>query len=93
MKSRQAAKIRELGQSLIDAGFVTLDQTVRGAWAHSKHHLDHSESQPQTLRSNRRGHQPHVVVARASSARPTENSWIHDGQARRRIRWQPDTAA
>src|SRR5215472_9853135 len=26
MKSRQAAKIRELGQSLIDAGFVTLDQ-------------------------------------------------------------------
>ena len=25
MKSRQAAKIRELGQSLIDAGFVTLD--------------------------------------------------------------------
>jgi hypothetical protein len=26
MKSRQAAKIRELGQSLIDAGFVALDQ-------------------------------------------------------------------
>jgi hypothetical protein len=26
MKSRQAAKIRELGQSLIDAGFVTLDR-------------------------------------------------------------------
>src|SRR5262249_16345087 len=26
IKSRQAAKIRELGQSLIDAGFVTLDQ-------------------------------------------------------------------
>src|SRR5215471_11762779 len=26
MKSRQAAKIRELGQSLIDAGFRTLDQ-------------------------------------------------------------------
>ena len=26
MKSRQAAKIRELRQSLIDAGFVTLDQ-------------------------------------------------------------------
>jgi hypothetical protein len=26
MKSRQAAKIRERGQSLIDAGFVTLDQ-------------------------------------------------------------------
>ena len=26
MKSRQAAKIRELGQSLIDAGFVTLHQ-------------------------------------------------------------------
>src|SRR5215469_5478503 len=48
--------------------------TVRGAWARSKHHLDHSESQPQGLRSIRRDHQPHVVVARASSARPSENS-------------------
>src|SRR6516225_8499091 len=46
--------------------------TVRGAWARSKHHLDHSESRPQGLRSIRRGHQPHVVVARASSARPSE---------------------
>src|SRR5262249_15048941 len=33
-----------------------------------------SESQPQGHRSIRRGHQPHVVVARASSARPSENS-------------------
>ena len=29
MKSRQAAKIRELGQALIEAGFVTLDEQAK----------------------------------------------------------------
>src|SRR5262245_66397699 len=47
--------------------------TVRGAWARSKHHLDNSESQPQALRSIRRGHQPDVVFDRANPPRPTGN--------------------
>jgi hypothetical protein len=41
MKARQAAKIRELGHALVDAGFLMLDEQSK-----KKRNLDHSESQP-----------------------------------------------
>jgi hypothetical protein len=46
MKARQASKIRELGHALVDAGFVTLDEQSKVAWALTKHNLDYPESQP-----------------------------------------------
>jgi hypothetical protein len=74
MKARQAAKIRELGHALVDAGFLTLDEQSKAVGL--------ARSTTWTiLRASHKGSglsaaiiKPHVVVATASSARPTENS-------------------
>jgi hypothetical protein len=49
VKARQSAKIRELGQALIDAGLRTLEAQAGALWPSAQHPMDHSQNVSQNL--------------------------------------------
>ena len=44
MKARQSAKIRELGQVMIDVGLRSLEDAGQRAWTSAQHRMDHSQN-------------------------------------------------
>jgi hypothetical protein len=56
MKARQSAKIRELGQVLIDVGLRSLDDQANALGLLAQHRMDHSQNVSQKLWALSSGH-------------------------------------
>jgi hypothetical protein len=82
MKARQAAKIRELGHALVDAGFLTLDEQSKA--------LGLARSTTWTIL--RASHKGSGLSAASSNACCYRQSFLRSPEARRRIWRQQDAA-
>jgi hypothetical protein len=60
VKARQSSKIREIGEALITAGFISLDAQAKATRTAPQHRLDHPLGGTQGHRALREGHLPDV---------------------------------
>ena len=69
LKARQSAKIRQLGEALVAAGYPRIRRSSESARTFPKYDLDNLEGEPQKFGTFSSNHQSHVDVSTASFQR------------------------
>src|SRR5690349_724453 len=88
MKARQCAKIREIGEALRAAGFVSLDLASQWLRDRPKHRLEPASRRSQKFRTFCRHYQPHVGAPGTPATGPDQDCGVRGTKIIRSLRTQ-----